>query len=69
MNHSFYSADRATHLKIVVVGLMAAIMVSVLGISASVTAGDTVMVQSTGPAAVKAAPSTTWTSRQATTIR
>jgi len=43
MNHSFYSADRATHLKIVVVGLAAAIMVSALGISASVTSLSPIM--------------------------
>jgi len=34
MNHSIYSADRSTHLKIVVVALVAAIGVAGLGISA-----------------------------------
>ena len=34
MNHSIYSADRATHLKIVVVALVAGIAVAVFGISA-----------------------------------
>ena len=34
MNHSFYSADRSTHLKIVVVALVAGIAVAGLGISA-----------------------------------
>lgn len=33
MNHSLHSADRATHLKIVVVALVAGIGVAVLGIS------------------------------------
>ena len=32
MNHSIYSADRSTHLKIVVVALAAAISVTSLGI-------------------------------------
>lgn len=32
MNHSFYSADRSTHLKIVVVALVAAIAVAGLGL-------------------------------------
>ena len=41
MNHSFYSADRATHLKIVVVALVAATAVAGLGITARVKAGDT----------------------------
>ena len=34
MNHSFHSADRSTHLKIVVVALVAGIVVLGLGISA-----------------------------------
>jgi hypothetical protein len=34
MNHSFHSADRSTHLKIVVVALVAGIVVVGLGISA-----------------------------------
>jgi hypothetical protein len=34
MNHSFHSADRSTHLKIVVVALVAGIAVLGLGISA-----------------------------------
>lgn len=34
MNHSIYSADRSTHLKIVIVALVAGIGVAGLGISA-----------------------------------
>ncbi|MDF0578705.1 hypothetical protein [Bradyrhizobium yuanmingense] len=34
MNHSIYSADRATHLKVVVVALIAGIAVAGLGITA-----------------------------------
>ena len=41
MNHSFYSADRATHLKIVVVALLAATAVAGIGITARVNSGDT----------------------------
>ena len=40
MNHSFYSADRATHLKIVVVALFAATVVAGIGITARVTDPD-----------------------------
>ena len=36
MNHSMYSADRATHLKIVVIGLLCATVVAVIGIFAHV---------------------------------
>ena len=37
MNHSIYSADRTTHLKIVVVALVAGIAVAGFGISARST--------------------------------
>ncbi len=40
MNHSIYSADRSTHLKIVVVALVAGIVVAGLGISARTTSDD-----------------------------
>jgi hypothetical protein len=36
MNHSMYSADRATHLKIVVIGILCATVVAVVGIFANV---------------------------------
>jgi len=36
MNHSMYSADRATHLKIVVIGLLCATVVAMIGIFAQV---------------------------------
>jgi hypothetical protein len=38
MNHSFHSADRSTHLKIVVIALVAGIAVAALGISARTSA-------------------------------
>jgi len=37
MNHSIHSADRATHLKIVVVALVAGILVAGFGISARIS--------------------------------
>jgi len=37
MNHSIYSADRSTHLKIVVVALVAGIAVAGFGISARIS--------------------------------
>ncbi len=37
MNHSMYSADRGTHLKIVVIGLLCATVVAVVGIFAHVS--------------------------------
>jgi hypothetical protein len=40
MNHSIYSADRTTHLKIVVVALVAGIAVAGFGISARMNSDD-----------------------------
>jgi hypothetical protein len=40
MNHSIYSADRMTHLKIVVVALVAGILVAGFSISARYTGSD-----------------------------
>ena len=42
MNHSIYSADRTTHLKIVVVALVAGIAVAGFGISTRTVASDDV---------------------------
>ena len=64
MNHSIHSADRATHLKIVVVALVAGIAVAAFGISARsnvdysqtahvIKAGKPVMVTSTDTTAVR----------------
>lgn len=41
MNHSIHSADRATHLKIVVVALVAGIAVTAFGIAARSGGDDT----------------------------
>jgi hypothetical protein len=41
MNHSIHSADKATHLKIVVVALVAGIAVAAFGISARTNADFT----------------------------
>jgi hypothetical protein len=40
MNHSIYSADRSTHLKIVIVALVAGIAVAGFGISARTSSDD-----------------------------
>jgi len=55
MNHSMYSADRKTHLKIVVVGLLCATVVAVIGISARVSdldLGTTPLVKAGQPVVV-----------------
>jgi hypothetical protein len=40
MNHSIYSADRMTHLKVVIVALIAGIFVAGLGIGARVNSDE-----------------------------
>jgi hypothetical protein len=64
MNHSMYSADRATHLKIVVIGLVCATVVAVVGIFANVSGGIDL-----GTAALVKAGEPTTVSGQVPTIR
>lgn len=64
MNHSIYSADRSTHLKIVVVALIAGIAVAGFSISARTTSGEgyteTARVLKAGkPMAITSAETTT----------
>lgn len=55
MTHSMYNVDRTTHLKIVVVALVAAIGISVGGISMRLTSDDFQMSQ-TAPVLKAGAP-------------
>ena len=69
MNHSFYSADRMTHLKIVVVALIAAIGVAGFGISARLSdTGMTQTARANGPA-IKANKAVVLTSSDQSAIR
>jgi len=55
MNHSMYNADRGTHLKIVVIGLLCATVVAVVGIFAHVNdinLGTDVLVKAGQPTAL-----------------
>ena len=55
MNHSIYSANRATHLKIVVVGLLCAVLVAAIGTFAHISEvdlGTTQLVKAGQPTAV-----------------
>ncbi len=64
MNHSMYSADRGTHLKIVVLGLLCATVVAVVGIFAHVSGNIDL-----GTAALVKAGQPTTLSGQIPTIR
>jgi hypothetical protein len=64
MNHSIHSADRSTHLKIVVVALVAGIAVAALGISARTGSDYSQTVQ-----VVKAGKPITVTSSNASLVR
>ena len=64
MNHSIYSADRTTHLKIVVIALVAGILVAGLGISARNTSDEgltqTARVMKAGKPVVITSSATQW---------
>jgi hypothetical protein len=67
-----YSADRRTHLKIVVVGLVAATLVAGIGVSARLadtTVGANGRVQASGPAVKATTTSVVTTREESSTIR
>ena len=69
MNLSMYTADRTTHLKIVVVGLTAALMISIIGIAAHNLNLGTDILTAQGPTVIKAGGPVAFTTRDAATIR
>lgn len=69
MNHSLVTADRTTHLKIVAVSLVAAIVVIMVGITARVTDnGASANLQAHGPV-LKAGKPAAITAREGTTVQ
>ena len=68
-NSSIFTADKSTHLKIVVISLIASIAVIIVGIAARTTSVDsTARIQTAGPA-VKAGKPTAITHSDASTVR
>ncbi len=66
MNHSIYSADRTTHIKIVVVALVAGIAVAGFGISARTNSDEE---YSQTARVMKAGKAVTITSSDTSTVR
>lgn len=70
MHWSLYNADRDTHVKIVVVGLTAALLIAVIGISAHKLNLGTDVLTAQAPTVVKAGGTVAISKRDAaTTIR
>jgi hypothetical protein len=69
-NSSFFSANRMTHIKIVVVALAASIAVIMVTVAASIPSTDSLTARvQTGAPVVKASRSVTITSRDVNPIR
>lgn len=69
MNWSMYTADRTTHLKIVVVGLAAALLIAVIGISARELNLGTDIMTAQNPTVLKAGRPVVFTDRHGSIIR
>jgi hypothetical protein len=69
MNWSMYNADRGTHLKIVVVGLSAALLIAVIGIAATRLNLGTDVLTAQAPSVIKAGGPIIFTDRDHPTIR
>jgi hypothetical protein len=69
MNWFVHSADRSTHLKIVVVGLTAALLVAVIGISAHKLNLGTDIMTARAPGIIKAGGPLIFTDRDGPVVR
>jgi hypothetical protein len=69
MNWSMYTADRSTHLKIVSVGLAAALLIAVIGIAAQQLNLGTDIMTAQGPTVIKAGASVVFTDLSGPVIR
>jgi hypothetical protein len=69
MNWSMYTADQTTHLKIVVVGLTAALLIAVIGIAAQQLNLGTDIMTAQGTTVIKAGAPVVFTDRSGPIIR
>jgi hypothetical protein len=69
MNWSIYTADRTTHLKIVVVGLLVALLISLIGITASALNRGTDIMTAQVPTVINAGTPVIFTVRSGSVVR
>jgi hypothetical protein len=69
MNWSIYTADRTTHLKIVVVGLLVALLISLIGITASALNRGTDIMTAQVPTVINAGAPVIFTVRSGSVVR
>ncbi|MGC1821329.1 MAG: hypothetical protein WA729_10030 [Pseudolabrys sp.] len=69
MNSSLYTADRTTHLKIVLVGLAAAVLIAVIGMSARELNLGTDIVAAQTPTVIKAGGPVVFTDKAGPVVR
>ena len=69
MNWSLYTADRITHLKIVAVGLSAALLISVIGIAANELNLRTDIMAAQAPTVIIARTPVVFTERNGPLVR
>jgi len=69
MDWSMHTADRSTHLKIVAVGLVAAFLIAVIGISARELNLGTDIMTAQNPTVIKAGGPIVFTDRSGPVIR
>ena len=69
MNWSIYTADRTTHLKIVAIGLLAALLISFIGIAASALNRGTDIMTAQAPTVINAGVPLIFTVRSGPVVR
>ena len=69
MNWSMYTIDRSTHLKIVLVGLAAALLIAVIGIAVQQLNLGVDIMTAQAPTVIKAAGPVVFTDRSGSVIR
>jgi hypothetical protein len=69
MNSSMYTADQSTHLKIVLVGLIAALLIAIIGISGRELNLGTDIMAARAPIVIKAGAPVVFTDRSGAVVR